>query len=104
MSSKVAEGVSLDKVKEQRNKIKLYETETGVMRTYRTKGLVALGDLLQVPVEKWQRRIFIIVPGGEGQGPVPIASVRVSFWIAFKRTVFDTDERIYVTTRATSNL
>jgi hypothetical protein len=48
-SKKVAFEVSLDKVKKERNAIKLFESETGVSRTYRTGDLVTRGKSIAEP-------------------------------------------------------
>jgi hypothetical protein len=59
---------------------------------------------MQVPVQRWKNRVEVVVPGGEGEGAVQIASVKVPLSMAIKRSFFNSDESIYVADRATNKV
>ncbi|GAP85868.1 hypothetical protein SAMD00023353_1401700 [Rosellinia necatrix] len=99
--SRHASNVPFDRIKERH--IKIYEFDTGVSRTYRTKklGSTKPANILKVPVQKWTMRADVILPGDEdlGEGPVQVASVPVPFSMAVSRSIFGQDRCIYVTGR-----
>ncbi|KAI0538822.1 hypothetical protein GGR58DRAFT_500798 [Xylaria digitata] len=83
--------------------VEIYESDTGVVRTYQTENLKnkKLSDMLKVPVQKWKMHADVILPADHesGEGPVQIASVPIPLSMAMRRSILGQDQNIYVTTR-----